>query len=584
MHRIQGPRVGVVLNALAAYGHLLHTAEHGSEHPVSLAPLGFFAKDAGQLAASGALDFWVRTHDARLAFSARHVGEDQFSQPTAIDCYTRRAARRIEAPAALRVSVPGFVVSRVVDVSWYGLLLEVDKVAPDSAPMRTATATIAFPGETMTVDVVVHLRAEDRIALEIARPDPRKEALPRPLTKWFLFLERKLYPMTARDEPEAAFRTLGLWYADLPGPGPGALQNLREDFIEVGRQLADRPMVGHLIVHKTPFFVRTDRDEASPSDALAVDETLTNEDTVARVTRRSFDVLAKEKPATIAFLHLYAKTWIGHQLGLNPLSLVTDQSEATRVKRELYDHAFGTVARDPTSEWFGGACRLIKWMQRHWDPTLDFGEYACCVPLRPLEIYVRAPKQRTSVELLRVEPLEAQTRVVRQMFVDALGRQPPAYREALDLVEARLDLADANAWLARHGDPENPIRIEREVVVASIDDNSPLAAAVIEWTTLGTNAFRLFDAVRIFELAEGMDPVLRAVARQSLLEAARTRYASLGRPMFVYHLEHHGEAALPDYMAAFEHDDGEEGFMWLVSTKYLTQFKEWVWERTAPRG
>ena len=506
------------------------------------------------------------------------------------------------------------------DVSWYGLSLwlAADGQVDPPDPRRTEVADFRLvlrrpmTGASLTVTVSVERveswtrrdrngRAWRALGFSIQRPDLHAATGPGPeWHEWWRWVADRLYPETIQHRVgPLAWEILRNWFFRLAGPGRESFEHIRADWLRTVAGFDRSSLLGHVIVYPMPVGASSPRSAAlhgdgdrsrrgtgctrSPRlDFRVVDQRLP----IARriFLRDDISELYDSGLVTIAFQHLYARTWMGHQLGLNPLALALDSTAAAHIKVEIYRHAFGLIGRDHSAEWVAGSCRLIRWMHRHFDPAIfaeaEAENRACCIPLRPVEIRASTPTfSPQRLTRVTVRPAHRGGDIDRLLARIAKVRPRP-YCEALDLTPDRFDLAEANAWFDRHG-PGTGAYVERSVLIAELEDR-PIAAAVVETTHRGASVFRLFDSVRIFDLVDELHTAIGDAARQALLDRAKTHFDAFRRDFFIYYLEHHADPELPGYLDLFDFEDAEEGFFWVMHASDVPRFLDWVWvESTA---
>src|SRR5690606_8206527 len=100
---------------------------------------------------------------------------------------------------------------------------------------------------------------------------------------------------------------------------------------------------------------------------------------------------------------------------------------------------------------------------------------------------------------------------------------PAQYLQALDLCEARINLAAARARWGAAG-----LERDRQIFVA-YQGRERMAAAVVESASEGAHLYGLLDCLRLYPLRSGGEGGFRA-----LLNAAHAWFAARGRQQFTY--------------------------------------------------
>jgi hypothetical protein len=150
------------------------------------------------------------------------------------------------------------------------------------------------------------------------------------------------------------------------------------------------------------------------------------------------------------------------------------------------------------------------------------------------------------------------------------GSRSGAYREALDLVVDRLDLASIkNQWA------EAKLTRERELMVARVGGR-PIAMAVMETAHPGLNLFNILDGVHLYPLASDEASASVQDAYLALLDASAAWYRARGRNTFV----HYAESQHLSYAEAAGLKDLGAGKLWIISSELLPDFIEHLCEAT----
>jgi len=316
---------------------------------------------------------------------------------------------------------------------------------------------------------------------------------------------------------------------------------------------------------------------------------------------------------TIAFLQLYDGTFIGHQIGLSAeLSRVGDRDLVRRVLQETYAHGFEQCLEDPCAQRVAGYCTSsTRWTQRHHEfarrhraggdalnhdmrlvrvlvdqrppgALVAHAEGGHCTPDGAIRVHRAGPEGLGLIRAALETP-------------GSPGYRPPLYREALNLGEGHWDLGPARRRLETVG-----LGVWRASFLAvEASTGRPLAAAVCDAATNGTNALALFDAVRIV-LLDTMKPDVGQAVGAALLDAARRWFGSLGDKVWFHYifegqLSHDPASALaaplglwkmPSHLVALGAEqgaveDGGPGFLWVIRQSLVQDFVEHIWLHTA---
>jgi hypothetical protein len=159
-----------------------------------------------------------------------------------------------------------------------------------------------------------------------------------------------------------------------------------------------------------------------------------------------------------------------------------------------------------------------------------------------------------------------------QLFTHLEKTKPVAYREALDLVPERFDLAATKElWQTAQ------LTRERAVVVARAQGKA-VAVAILETAHMGLNLFHVLDGVRIIPLQDEALPETQD-AMLALLAHAAGWYKEQGRSVFV----HYVEAKVVEYAERAALADLGEGKLWIISHTLLPEFLEHLCESSTPR-
>jgi hypothetical protein len=356
--------------------------------------------------------------------------------------------------------------------------------------------------------------------------------------RWRGLVEEQSHPNT-RVKGEWSRGTWELYersgYFRLSGKTPAAFAKLGEEYREAHERLEDHPRLGYRVVRPMPT--------------------------------------GKEVEASLSWLKPYSGSWMAHQLARHQPAGEKTRSTAREALRDVYLRGFEPAQMDPEVKWFLAYCEAnVRWVRF---TAMDFAEWyqhtgqACLVPFRFMEADARREWRRPEGVSLGAPTEEEKAR----LFERLKETRPEAYREALDLVPERFDLAGLKRrW------SEAKLTREREVLVARKDGRA-LAVGVLETAHAGLNLFNVLDGVRIVPLEDASLPETQE-AMLGLLAGAAEWYRARGREVFVHYVEteHVGyteEAKLADL---------GEGRIWILSAQLLPDFIEHLCEATTPRG
>jgi hypothetical protein len=274
-------------------------------------------------------------------------------------------------------------------------------------------------------------------------------------------------------------------------------------------------------------------------------------------------------------LKVYQGTWLGHQLAKRP-GTPPDGASAKEVLREVILGAYEPILNDPDFRWFLGYCEAsVRWMQvGHFDfaHAHESTGQACAIPFRLLEGQTQDALKPLPAECAHFTVGAATLAEQRQLLSRSAATRPLAYREALDFVEERFDLAQLGMVWHRAG-----LARERQVIVARYGGQA-LAAAILESATHGTNLFHLLDGVRLFCLDPTFGPALREAAFAYLLRVAAEWYRRRGNEFFVYYMEQE------DLTHAAGMTDLGEGRIWIIAREIMPDWLEHVFRLTSPQS
>lgn len=269
--------------------------------------------------------------------------------------------------------------------------------------------------------------------------------------------------------------------------------------------------------------------------------------------------------ASISFLRLYRHAWFGYEIAKRPGNPPSGVP-GPQVLFAIHSRAYEMAQSDPEVRWVMGFVQQVaRWSKRvHFDlparyaSTGQSGIYefrTWQVPVDGLDPLARA-----------FEVDRATSSHVDALLAHLAAERAVAYRETLDLVPERIDLAGVSeAWRA------GGLRRERILLAARRGRGGPVVAvAVAEAVDPGVHLFGLLDVLRLYPLR----PEGRA-AYPSLVRSAADWYRTLGRSSFSLHAE---DLA---YTPAGGQDMGI-AYLTTLSSSLIPSFLEHLFEITAP--
>lgn len=292
-----------------------------------------------------------------------------------------------------------------------------------------------------------------------------------------------------------------------------------------------------------------------------------------RIGYRAVKPMAGGVEATLSALKPYAGSWLAHQLARQQSPSADKKVSAREALRDIYLRAFEPAQMDADVKWFFAYCEAnVRWIRFI---NFDFAQWyehtgqSAVLPFRLMEGDVDNawPAIPDGIE---VADITAEERL--QFFAHLEKTKPLAYREALDLVPERFDLASTQAlWSTAQ------LTRERSVMVAR-SKGKAVAVAILETAHMGLNLFHVLDGVRIIPLQdEGLPEVQDAML--ALLTRAADWYKERGRSVFV----HYVEAQVVEYAERAALADLGEGKLWIISHTLLPEFLEHLCESSTPR-
>jgi hypothetical protein len=277
--------------------------------------------------------------------------------------------------------------------------------------------------------------------------------------------------------------------------------------------------------------------------------------------------------ATLSGLKPYAGSWLAHQLARQQSSGPDKKMSAREALRDIYLRAFEPAQMDTDVKWFFAYCeanvRWIRFINFDFAAWYEHTGQSAVLPFRLMEGDVDSvwPAIPDGIQLGDITPEEK-----AQLFAHLEKTKPVAYREALDLVPQRFDLADTQElWQTAQ------LTRERAVVVAR-SQGKAVAVAILETAHMGLNLFHVLDGVRIIPLQDESLPETQD-AMLALLSHAAGWYKARGRSVFV----HYVEAQVVEYAERAALADLGEGKLWIISHTLLPEFLEHLCESSTPR-
>jgi len=270
--------------------------------------------------------------------------------------------------------------------------------------------------------------------------------------------------------------------------------------------------------------------------------------------------------ASLSVAKVYAGSWLMHQLAKRP-GRAPGVAHVRQILRDVYLRALEYPQLDPGFRWaIAYIDGEVPWSMAHVDFVRPFvpQELAAVVPFRLLE-----GQSADEVELSAEERFEVGPAAPFEVawLIDEIAKiRSLAYRESLDLVPERFDLAEAKRlW-------EEADMSRERVVLTARRKGVPVAAAILETGEAGTNLFRLLDCVRVFPLEQGGEASFPA-----LIEHARAFYRERKKASFVFIQEYLDR----DLAARGKFRDLGPGNYWALSAELIPELLEHVYELTA---
>ncbi len=361
--------------------------------------------------------------------------------------------------------------------------------------------------------------------------------------RWRQLVEEQMHPNTrvAGEWNEASwelFERSG--YFHLSGKEPSKFEALKAQWFDTQERLETTPQLGYRVV-------------------------------------RPMDRGSREVEASFSVLKPYAGAWLGHQLARQkPGGEKAIPRSARHALRDTYLRCYEPVQLETDVKWlityYEAHVRWTRFTQFDFVSWYEHTGKACLFPFRLMEgDTVPAHWPAPPAGYTFAEP----TAEERALLLERVRQtRPEAYREALDLVPERLDLASIRRdWAQAKLSRERELRVARR-------DGKPVAMAVLEAAQPGLNLFNVLDGVRLFCLAgeESSEEVQDAF--YALLGEAAAWYRARDRQVFIHYME----TEHPLYAERATLADLGEGKLWIVSASLLPEYIEHLCEATTPRS
>ncbi len=279
--------------------------------------------------------------------------------------------------------------------------------------------------------------------------------------------------------------------------------------------------------------------------------------------------------ATASVVKPYAHTWFAHQLARQqPPGPEGRRATAREALKDIYLRVLEPAQLDPDVRWYLAYCeanvRWIRFINFDFASWYEHTGQAAVMSFRFMEGDAEKVWPEPAAHLEIGAPTASE---LEQFFGHLEKTKPQAFREALDLVPERMDLAATRAlWGAAQ------LKREREVMVARSNGRA-LAVAILETAEPGLNLFHVLDGVRIVPLEDEKRPEVQE-AMLGLLSRAAPWYKARGRSVFV----HYVEVESAEYAERAALADLGEGKVWIISQSLLPEFLEHLCEASTPRA
>jgi hypothetical protein len=297
--------------------------------------------------------------------------------------------------------------------------------------------------------------------------------------------------------------------------------------------------------------------------------------------------------ASISIVKLYSGTYFPGQLARRPGDPALGVS-GRRILRDVHLRAYEHLQADPDfrwllvfvhedASWTQMAYRDFPrrylgtgdvWVERFSAWAADTARLAAPAAAGSSEAGVAspfdaaAPLAAAAAEAAHLEVAEATPAEVSRLLRRLRATRGAPYVEALDLVPSRVGLARLRRrWAAAQLDRQRAFLVARR-------GGRAVAAALLEVGERGLHLFNMFDAARVYALADDCDDA----ARMAVLRAAGAWYAERGRATFTYFLEEGGS----EHAAALGLRPLGAANQLIMSSAIVPDFLECVFEVTAP--
>lgn len=446
----------------------------------------------------------------RVTTTADHFVE--FRHPLWHDVVVRRPLRDISHGGASFWSEPD------KDLVYAGLAL------PEVLIGRTGEEPVRVAAEVRHV-----ARAQGRCGLQVTPIGEHEQK------RWEELVTRVMHPTTSTGSAwsEATwtlFERSG--YFNLSGKDGDKFRALQQAYHRLNRRLDQAPNVGYHVVWPMPD--------------------------------------GRDAQAAISILKVYAGSWFGYHMA-KVTGDTPDGISGRRVLRDIHLRLYEHIQQDPNVRWVIGYPQVKRVWSRavHYDLPARYTstDMACVVRFRAIEVSTKA-----RAEVVPTGDVgRANAEETRQMLERVAATRPRPYREALDLVPERVDLAEnKRLW--------TDAKLERDrVILVARSGGRAEAAAVLEAAEEGSHLYRLLDLVRIYPLVEGGE---RHMA--TLLEAAKAWFRAKGRPAYVWYVD--DLEFLPPTEIAEDMTDMGLADMSILSAELLPELLEHLCEVTSPRA
>jgi len=487
---------------------------------------------------SSVMHFQVREHQAQYDDGLWSV-----PMPRELWRYRHRRLRRAAAwgGCVARFAHPLWPQVRVerelMDISYEGLSFATEPGEDLLYPgLVLPELEVGLPGGR-----AVRLKAEVRNisgATAARRCGMKVEAHGEDTAGWLALVEELSHPNT-RVAGEWDKGTWNLFersgYFRLSGKSPEDFKRMQDEYRDAHERLHRKPRVGYRVVRPIP-----------------------GSETVE---------------ASLSWLKPYSGSWMAHHLARHQPPNERCRGTAREALRDIYLRGFEPAQIDPEVKWFLAYCEAnVRWVRF---TALDFAEWyqhtgqACVLPFRLMEADARRDWPMPEGFTLEAPTAEDEAALFSQLE----RTRPEAYREALDLVPERFDLARLKGQWS-----EAKLERQRHVLVARKDGRA-VAVGVMEAAHTGLNLFHVLNGLRIIPLVDAALPEAQD-AMLALLAGAAAWYRARGSDVFIHYVEEKHTR----YTEEARLGDLGEGRIWVLSAQLLPDFIEHLCEATTPRS